>query len=88
MSDWRAKNAVYLVTVPEEFEPQRPWDLPDELVDAELYQKNLSLDHVLGGLWGALFRGRLTGLVCYRGVFPVGLRQVYAMASNCGKNFQ
>jgi len=48
MSDWRAKNAVYLVTVPETFQPERPWDLPDQVVEAELYAKNLALVHVLG----------------------------------------
>ena len=43
MSDWRKKNAVYIVSVPESFKPARPWDLPDSTAASELYCKNLAL---------------------------------------------
>jgi hypothetical protein len=42
-SDLRAKNAVYVVTVPETFRPQRPWDLPPQTSDGELWAKNVTL---------------------------------------------
>jgi hypothetical protein len=43
VSNWRKKNAVYVVTVSEAFTPQRPWDLPESIAGAELYAKNLLL---------------------------------------------
>ena len=48
MSDHGRKNAVYLVTVPEEFRPERPWELPAQILGGELYVKNIILGHALG----------------------------------------
>ena len=43
MSEPRKKWARHLVTIPETFKPQRPWDLPEVTTGAELYAKNLCL---------------------------------------------
>jgi hypothetical protein len=42
------RNAVYLITVPDDFRPQRPWELPPGIVAGELYAKNLAMAHALG----------------------------------------
>lgn len=42
------RNAIYLVTVSDDFRPQRPWDLPDQIIAAELLEKNLSWAHAVG----------------------------------------
>ena len=36
------KAAVYLVTVPADWKPQRPWDYPPTFEGGELYVKNVS----------------------------------------------
>ena len=43
MSDWRKKNAVYIVTIPESFKPKKLWDLPEATTGAELFAKNVLL---------------------------------------------
>jgi len=48
MSDRRAKDAVFLVQVPVDFHPQRPWDLPDRADSIEVYVKNIAITHALG----------------------------------------
>jgi hypothetical protein len=44
----KARNAVYVVTVPESFRPERPWTFPDQISAGELYAKNLAMVHALG----------------------------------------
>ena len=44
----RPKQAVYLVSVPETFRPQRPWDLPPVAWDLDLHAKNLPMPDALG----------------------------------------
>jgi hypothetical protein len=37
------RTAVYLVTTPPEFRPDRPWTVPDSFMDATLFAKNQSV---------------------------------------------
>lgn len=48
MSSKPPRNAVYLLSVGEDFNPQRPWDLPNAVLGAELFAKNLPWLHALG----------------------------------------
>ena len=49
MSDRRRRRfAVYLVTIAAERKPQRPWTLPEVLIEGTLYAKNLLLVDAAG----------------------------------------
>jgi len=48
MPDRRAKDAVFLVRVPEDFKPQRPWHLPERADSIELCLGNVAITHALG----------------------------------------
>ena len=37
------RTAVYIVTTPPEFRPQRPWTVPDSFSNATLFAKNQSV---------------------------------------------
>ena len=44
----RGRQAVYLCTVPDDFRPQRLWDIPGAIVAATLQAKNLPMRSALG----------------------------------------
>ena len=48
MSNRRAKDSVFLIRVPEDFHPQRAWDLPHRADSIELYVKNVGLVDAVG----------------------------------------
>jgi hypothetical protein len=44
----RWKQAVFIVTTPPDFKPQRPWDVPPSFAVGTLYAKNLSIREAVG----------------------------------------
>ena len=45
---YRAKQAVYIVTAPPDYKPQRPWDVLPSFLSGELYAKNLTMNAAHG----------------------------------------
>jgi hypothetical protein len=39
----KGRESVFLVVLPEDYKPQRPWDVPDGFTAAELFIKNVAM---------------------------------------------
>jgi len=48
MSQSNSRAAVYLVDVPHDWRPQRPWTFPPEFTGGRLASKNLALSDAMG----------------------------------------
>lgn len=48
MSHAGRKSAVYIVTVPDQFRPQRPWDFPQLFTGGEVFTRNVNVAQARG----------------------------------------